>query len=642
MKRRLRSTVCAALLTGLAAVFAAGCAGEITVSPVSWSERIEYGTSVVEDGLTQETRNLLANFLLTDLLDSDPDELLSRMERIFCDEPRPEYLAAAADVSLYSGFRFSDDPDTAVRYHLAAALYSYAYLLVLDDPGAHPYNADRIVVMRIYNLALTEIFDYLQKRSMWNSCGFSLMAAGGMQVAFEAPEFERAESRESKFRLCADFRPENLTHVSRRFGLGAPLIEEVDPSPDDLRTTRYAEDLALPSTLILQFEPHTENIIRARLRFFDSRSTDTVRVGKYDIPLALDFSTPLAYMVRSPLPFGYLRYMLKPAETTRMQGLYMLEPYREDRIPVVLVHGLMSNIRTWIQMINTLQNDPDLRKHYQFWGFSYSTGNPILFSARMLRDGLNAEAERIRGCGESDKMFNRMVLVGHSMGGLISKTAILSSGDFLLRAGFGADYERLLEEMDDDQREFIESLFRFEPLPFVRRVVFIAVPHGGSTLARSGIGRLGAALIELPGSLVRRGEGIVGIMMRHGYFLPRDVGFRTGIDNLAPDDMMLRKLRELPFDSGVPYHSLIGNTAGNGIPGGSDDIVPYSSSHLDGAASEIVVQSGHSVQQNPLAIQELRRILLEHLRQYPDLGVSEPVSLTELQKRLETGKNENP
>lgn len=122
-------------------------------------------------------------------------------------------------------------------------------------------------------------------------------------------------------------------------------------------------------------------------------------------------------MVRNPLPFDYLTYMLKPEETRQMQGLYMLEPFRDDRIPVVLVHGLMSNIRTWMQMINTLQSDPVLRKYYQFWGFTYSSGNPVLFSAKMLRDDLQLEAERLSASGRPTTMFSRMVLVGHSMAG---------------------------------------------------------------------------------------------------------------------------------------------------------------------------------------------------------------------------------
>ena len=87
---------------------------------------------------------------------------------------------------------------------------------------------------------------------------------------------------------------------------------------------------------------------------------------------------------------------------------------------------------------------------------------------------------------------------------------------------------------------------------------------------------------------------------------------KTGIDNLRPDDGMLKLLGKLEMSSGVPCHSIIGNRAEQGIPGGSDGVVPYSSSHLDSAASELVVKSGHSVHRNPLAIQEVRRILLLH------------------------------
>jgi hypothetical protein len=42
-------------------------------------------------------------------------------------------------------------------------------------------------------------------------------------------------------------------------------------------------------------------------------------------------------------------------------------------------------------------------------------------------------------------------------------------------------------------------------------------------------------------------------------------------------------------------------------------VVAYRSAHIDEAVSELVVRSGHSVQGNPHATEEIRRILLEHL-----------------------------
>ena len=157
-----------------AVLLLAGCAGEITVSRASHQERIEYGSTAVDGGMMQDTRNLLANFLLMDCYEDEPETLIPQLEMLFQDEPRPEYLSALADVALNLGLRFARDPDKAVRYYLSAALYSYGYLLALDRPGERPYNADRVVMMRIYNIAITEIFHYLRERDMWRNSNFTL------------------------------------------------------------------------------------------------------------------------------------------------------------------------------------------------------------------------------------------------------------------------------------------------------------------------------------------------------------------------------------------------------------------------------------------------------------------------------------
>lgn len=634
MRRKFcRFSAFAALLLLLA-----GCGHEISVTRVGESDRIRYGSTATGSGLAQSSANLLANLLLTEKYEEEPEELVQQLQKLFRDEPRPEHLAAMADITLNLGLRFASDPDRAVRYFLASALYGHAYLRLLDRPGEQPYSEERVGVMRIYNAAAAELFSYLRRNSLIRNSGYQLTTAGGQRVIFQAPEFRLPLSPESysDFLLCADYRPENLTHVSRRFGLGAPLICRVKPHLDEVR---FTENQTLPATLVIRFAPKGEELreVSGQLVFLDTRNTEEVEIGRNRIPLELDFSTPLAYMAHDPLPFGYLEYMLNPDKTIRMQGLYMFEPYSDDRIPVVLVHGLMSNARTWMQMINTLQNDPDLRKHYQFWGFSYSSGSPVLYSAQLLREDLLAEAERLRATGRPEKMFNRMVLIGHSMGGLLSKTLIMDAENRLIEPLLGDNYRELLASLTEEQRDFVTRMMDFKTLPFVRRVVFIAVPHRGSAMATGAIGRLGASLIELPQSLVQRGEGVIGNLMRHGWLQPDDSKFQTGIDNLDPGNRTLQLLESIPFHPGIPYHSVIGNRKQAGIPGGSDGIVPYSSSHLEGAASELVVKSDHSAQQNPLAIREIRRILLEHLRQYPDMKVSTP----ELPDEIIGGAKEN-
>lgn len=49
----------------------------------------------------------------------------------------------------------------------------------------------------------------------------------------------------------------------------------------------------------------------------------------------------------------------------------------------------------------------------------------------------------------------------------------------------------------------------------------------------------------------------------------------------------------------------------------SDGIVPYKSSHLEGAASETIIKGGHSIQDTPEAVLTLRKILHQHLKDHP-------------------------
>lgn len=78
------------------------------------------------------------------------------------------------------------------------------------------------------------------------------------------------------------------------------------------------------------------------------------------------------------------------------------------------------------------------------------------------------------------------------------------------------------------------------------------------------------------------------------------------------DNPMLQTLVEIPIDPHVTYHSIIANHKAADTPGGTDGVVPYESAHLEGAASEKIIRSDHSVQKHPLGIQEVKRILREH------------------------------
>ncbi len=628
-------------------VFLGGCGTQISLDTVSARERINYGNIQTPDNLRRETMNFLGNHLLQDKFDDAPETLVLELERIFRTEPRAEVLGVLADVCLAQGLRASDK-DMAARFHLTALAYSYAYLLAADHPEKEPYNPERIQMMRIYNTALIEFISYLKKRDLLGLSDYQFQMIAGQQIRFRPPQFQMDLARENlqSLELCADFRPRNLTHISYRFGLGATLIGQTHGL--DAHSTvfhKYFPAMVLPGTAVLRFERSAErrDLLYAEFSFYNTRRYENVTLnGRKTFPLELDFSTPLAYMSRTPLKLNNLLYMLRPDEAGQMEGLYWMEPYREDRIPVVLVHGLMSHTRTWLQMLNTLQSDPVLRNYYQFWGFTYSSGNPVLFSAKSLRDALGGVRGELLAAGKDDRMFNRMVVIGHSMGGLLSKTLIQEAGNAFADRLFNVPLETVLAELTPEQRTFVGDMVSFKPQPYVKRVVFMAVPHRGSLLSRSRIARLGIWLIRFPNRLVDHVQSVARVAAEKLQLKePGPVHLKTGIGNLDPNDMVLKILESLPYAPDVPRHSIIGNDDEGGIPGGSDGIVDYSSSHLDGVVSELVVKSGHSVQQNPLAIQEIRRILLEHLKQYPDIRLpasdvsdlnGEPLSNTKKEK----------
>jgi pimeloyl-ACP methyl ester carboxylesterase len=290
-------------------------------------------------------------------------------------------------------------------------------------------------------------------------------------------------------------------------------------------------------------------------------------------------------------------------------GLSLVRPYRRGRMPVVLIHGLWSNPWSWARMIEDLEADAALRDRYQFWTFGYSTGDPLPYSATLLRHDLD-EVRRKFDPDRSDAAFDRMVLVGHSMGGLLTKMMVQESGTRLWRLVSDRPVEDLAGEQADC--DLLRSAMIFRPRPEVRRVVFIATPHRGSRVDRGGLERLGSRLVRLPDPL-RASYG--RLLARNGpdFFIERfRKGLPTSIDELEWRSPILMGLDEFALGPNVTAHSIIADRRDPPAVGGSDGLVPYESAHRDGVASESLVSSGHLCQDHPAVIREVRRILREH------------------------------
>jgi hypothetical protein len=152
-------------------------------------------------------------------------------------------------------------------------------------------------------------------------------------------------------------------------------------------------------------------------------------------------------------------------------------------------------------------------------------------------------------------------------------------------------------------------------VPSVTRVIFLATPHRGSYIAGSWLAHQAAKLIILPADLTRLGTAAV---TRNRDKLRAGIsGFGTSVIGMTPGQPFLDAMVSIPVVPGVKAHSIIAVRDPDAPrEEASDGVVKYESAHLDGVDSEYVVVSGHSCQDNPHAIQEVRRILLEHIAAY--------------------------
>ena len=168
-------------------------------------------------------------------------------------------------------------------------------------------------------------------------------------------------------------------------------------------------------------------------------------------------------------------------------------------------------------------------------------------------------------------------------------------------------------EVRPETRELLTHALLIKPLPFVRRVVFVATPHRGSYQALGFLGSLASWLVNLPGRLARLGDELATLQAK-GLFLGSASGIPTAIDNMNPNNRFILNLVPIPIAPGVVAHSIVA-VEGDGPPEeGSDGVVKYTSAHIEGVASEKIVHSSHSTQGHPETIQEIKRILLEHLK----------------------------
>jgi len=411
--------------------------------------------------------------------------------------------------------------------------------------------------------------------------------------------------------------------VSRRHvrcGFGLPVVVRVKPvEGDPFAPPRQS----LAATAVLRFEvPGNENALE---RFAGPASRDhaaavldlanpveiaAVRIGGARPHLAADLTAPLLDMLAGMPRSGIEGFVQPFGRGDTQPRLEFLEPHRPGRIPVVFIHGLASDEGTWFDMVNELRAWPEFHRRFEPWVFHYPTGAAFVQSSARLRSELRRAVRSLDPEGR-DPALGRIVLVGHSMGGLHAKMQVVDPGTALWESVATVPFAEI--RLPAAMRPAVQSAYFFEPLPNVTRIVCIATPHRGSVLASLGVGRLASVAVRPPPEA--RAIHDTAVRLNPGAFR-EDFARRlpTTIDLLEPDSRLLRALERLRPACWVAVHSVVGD-GHRSLTGGRDDcIVSVESGHTDGAVSEIAVPATHTkVHHHPHTVAELRRILRIHL-----------------------------
>jgi len=394
-----------------------------------------------------------------------------------------------------------------------------------------------------------------------------------------------------------------VTQRTVKDGLGAPVVA-VGKGENRLAK----ENFSMPRvyygvTIVANFKGN-----HCDLEFIDPLASETVNLNGHTYPLAADFTVPLAVMLAAneSRKLEIMR-VFRPDNYAHTTHVTILQPYDPAKKVVLVVHGLMDSPATWTPMVNYLRGHPEIRKSYQFWFYSYPSGYPYPYSASILREKLDAIEKRY-------PLKQPMVVIGHSMGGCISRLLITDSGDKLWKMTFGKSLEQM--KLSPENKDLLQNALIFRHRHEVGRVVFISAPLKGSDLANDWFGRLASKLVKAPSTLLKAGNDAFGLVK----FQPGDLAVKTipsSVDTLSPNNRFVKSINTIPITPGIPYHTIMGNRGKGGPPDCSDGVVPYWSSHMDGAKSECIVPSGHSAHQNPKSFEEVYRILKLNLRESP-------------------------
>jgi pimeloyl-ACP methyl ester carboxylesterase len=603
------TATCAAIVLGVL-LGTTACAPPFAIKRSALGAQRQAAANVLTTGeLSRRTRNMLYEHDLVHRYADDPAGAIAELHRDLVEgRMRPDNVVGLVEVAFDHATHGGGPP-----YYLASALYAWAYLF-RNDPDAvlDRFNPRVLLASQLYNRGLTRGFE--KDGTVDLRAGTRELPFGTLEIALDPATLVWSGHQLYDFFPLVDIEVTGFPTYYRWPGLGAPLAAKVTPSGSDVDL--LAPRARVPVTAVLRprdlVHGLRDGVVHAEIEAYPGYGDTRIKVGTVDVPLEAEPTAALGVtLAETKIWKQELSVFLGGASIiTKRTRLVSTRPYRPGLIPVVFVHGTGSSAVRWAELYNELDNDPIIHDHYQFWFFSYDSGNPIIYSASQLRDALEHAVATLDPEGR-DPALRRMVVMGHSQGGLLTKMTVVESGDAFWQNMSDQPFDEV--RMSQETRNLLRRVAFVHPLPFVERVVFVATPHHGSYVAGSWLAHQFARLINMPLDVTKVVTDLA-TLDREAMAVRGVRGAPTAVDNMTPGNPFVKTLAQLPIAPDVVAHSIIPVDGGPPPQGKEDGVVEYDSAHIDGVESEFIVwHAGHSCQANPRTMEEIRRILLKHL-----------------------------
>jgi pimeloyl-ACP methyl ester carboxylesterase len=596
----------------LAVTLVAGCSlspiGVKRMNPDAVSRSIT-ANALTENQPSIDSCNVLQRRGLFESFKRSPAWTLAKLHEIAVHEDDDDTWFALAELSFIHADRTDDR-----RYSFMAAIYAWSFLFG-GEAEPEPFDPRLRIAADLYNRGLTQGLEESQRKSLVLAGSTIELPIGRITIEFDQSSLLWNGRMLTDFIPVAELQVTGLNNRFRTPGIGAPLAASAVAADPNDPNEFLAPRLKTPVTALVRFDDIRRQVRRREFHAVLELHTDpneaTVEIDGRRVPLEKEPSAALASMVaESPvIKTEILAFVGAVTQSMDKGRLVALRPHKRGRIPIVFVHGTASSPARWAEMVNVLDNDPRINELYEPWFFSYNSSSPIAYSSYLLRSALIKAVNTLDPAG-TDADLRRMVVIGHSQGGLLTKMTAVSSGDTFWKVLSNKPFDEV--RLDEEDKQILREVLFVEPLPFVSRVIFLCTPHRGSYLAtRDWVRGLITRLVSLPMRVTKLSVSLV--TMNPDLASLSSIQRTNAVDNMTPGNRFVKTLAEIPVDQRIPANSIIAvGPDFDPYEDGNDGVVEYKSAHIGGVESEKVVRTFHSSQAFPETIEEVRRILLHH------------------------------